>query len=490
MRSIFEKLALTFFTGGGRRARRRSDTSSCCLGGFSVLSKHFSPLWSSFIIITTHSPLLKGRKKEKMSGYRTIHRQAIQSSEEDLTNEPTWSLCFSPCNQTHSQTRNSTTSSQVAPLRLLTSSADGVIRAFKLCDKTSIGDKDVLDASALTMNLEQILLPTSNMKYPRSKEEKELKLSLGSAVVSSIRNYVGEDPKAGGEVSAAIRLDGHISIWKREEQPIYPESSDELKADTEIVEPLHEFKEQSATGTTLLLLPPQLTGYSRHGVVMMVGCLDGSVAFICTGVGMPDISKGNDDSKAGEPGMVLDRVGSGSCPMSFAIQSQAYMTFAVGRKNGIIDVYSSYSKDTYKQRDGMFGNFRRCHRLNQNEGAPTRALSYTPDGSLLISGCDDGHIYMYDTSSFQQNESILLVGSLNGHKSFIFSISVLPDSRRFLTSSADKTVKVWDVSAPNSGTVHTFEGNDMIWDVCCSDDGRRSVSSGDDGMIQIYSCDS
>lgn len=438
-----------------------------------------------------------------MSGYRTIHRQAntppIEDSAEGKSlQQPTWSVCFSPCNQTHVETRNnSKTASPLAPLRLLTSSSDGLIRAFSITDKSSISNQNVLDASALSMKLEQILLPSSNMTYPRPEEEVNLKLSLGSAAVSSIRNYVGEDSKAGEEVSAAIRLDGFISVWTREEQDVYPESDHGKKSDTDIAKPVHEFKIQNATGTTLLLLPPQLTGYSRHGVIMMVGCLDGSVAFICTGVGMPDMRKGNDTSKTGEPGSILDKVGSGSCPMSLAVQPKAFLTFAVGRKNGTVDIYSTFeainsggNSSTGTQRDNMYGQFRRYHRLNHHAGSPVRALSYTPDGSLLISACDDGHIFIHDTSSFQQNQSVLLVASiLNAHKSYILSISVLPDSKRFMTCSADKTVKVWDVSIPNSGAVHTFEGNEMIWDLSCSNDGSRCVSCSDDGLIQIYSCD-
>ena len=180
--------------------------------------------------------------------------------------------------------------------------------------------------------------------------------------------------------------------------------------------------------------------------------------------------------------------------MSLAIQPKAYMTFAVGRKDGTIDIYSSYdNNDTHSSsRDNIYGKFRRCHRLTHHAGSPVRALSYTPDGSLLISGCDDGHIYIHDTSSFQQNESIRMVAAiLSAHNSYILSISTLPDSRRFMTSSADKTVKVWDVSIPNSGAVHTFDTghDDMIWDLSCSSDGKKCVSCGADGLIQIYSCD-
>jgi len=440
-----------------------------------------------------------------MSGYRTLHRHEIrshpQSKEEEKEGnlEPTWSVCFSPCNQTHLQSRMVTTSSDsTAPLRLLTSSADGIIRAYAIIDKSSISNKDVLDASALSMKLDQVLLSKANMTYPPSSEVSNLGLSLGCAALTVIRNYVGDDDRAGGELSAAVRLDGHISVWLRDEQPLYAsnDSTDDsnLNSDVDVVRPNFEFCIKNSTGTSILLIPPQLTGYSAHGVIMMVGCLDGSVAFVCTGVGIPDIRKGNDTSKASESGMVLDNVGSGnSIPMSLALHPTAFLTFAVGRKNGTIDIYNS-SPDgiSSTSRDNVYGRFRRCHHLNHHAPSPIRALRYTPDGSLLISGCDEGHIYIHDMSSFQENRTVRMVAAiLNAHKGYILSIDVLPDSSRFITSSADRTVKVWDVGAPNSGPVHTFEtGHDkMIWDVTCSLDGRRCVSCSDDGRLQVYSCE-
>jgi WD40 repeat protein len=163
------------------------------------------------------------------------------------------------------------------------------------------------------------------------------------------------------------------------------------------------------------------------------------------------------------------------------------LIFAVGRKDGTIDIYSS---GNYRN-DDVYGNFHRIHRLLHHAGSAVRALSFTPDGSLLISGCDGGHIYIHDTSSLHQNGSIRLVAAiLNAHRGYILSLSVLPDCKRFLTSSADRTVKIWNTGTPNNGPLHTFDGghDDMIWKVSCAFDGKRCASCSDDGYLQIYSC--
>jgi WD40 repeat protein len=376
-------------------------------------------------------------------------------------------------------------SNTAAPIRLLTSSADGIIRAYQISDKTT--ESDVLDASALTVTIEQVLLPTSNSTYPKSKED--AKVSLGCACFSVIRNYVGEDTAAGAEIVVALRLDGLLSIWRREEQPLYPsiEKTKSVKEETlHVSKPIIELNVEDALGTTLELIRPAISGYSRHGIVACMGCLDGSVKMIATGVGIPDPRKCNDDSKCTEAGTVLDQIGSGSSiVLSIAFHPTQYLTFAVGRKNGIIDIYSSRNAEN----DDIYGNFHRTHTLTHHAGIPVRSLCFTPDGTLLISGCDQGHLYVHDISSFEKNQTILMVAAiLSAHKSYILSISPLPDSKRFLTCSADKTVKVWDVSTPNNGPIHTFTGHEkIVWNIASSLDGRRAATVGDDGLLQVYS---
>ena len=429
--------------------------------------------------------------KVKMSGYRNLHRFKVSDASDENDGNgsiPIWSVQLSPCNQTHLTTRANTPPSANAPLRLVTSSADGLLRVYNIADKSINDDSDKLDATALSMKLSEVMLPSSDMAYPRPTEGADA-MTLGSVAVSLVRNYVGEDTKAGGEIAVSLRLDGKVSIWTKEEQPLFLETngSEGENRETPIRKPAHEFTLENSTGNTMALIPPQLTGHTKHGLIMMVGCLDGSISFIATGIVIPNTQK-NGDKIYHDVGTVLDIVGVGnSVPTAMALQPDRYLTFAVGRKNGTIDVFSSGGES-----GDFFGHFRRIHRLAQHAGTPVRALRFTPDGALLISGSDDGHIFIFDSSSLQTNQTIRMVASiLNAHKSYILSIDVLPDSKRFVTSSADKTVKVWNVGTPNSGPEHTFDTGheDMVWGVSCSSDGRKCVSCGDEGLLQVYSCE-
>jgi WD40 repeat protein len=365
------------------------------------------------------------------------------------------------------------------------SSADGLIRAFQMKEKLDWKPSEALDSSPLQLSLTHVLLPDSDCVYP----PKDNLVSLGSKCIDAIRNYTGEDLNAGSEVIASLRLDGKVSIWTREEQPVHVKDDD--VHGSILVRPTYEFHIPDAVGTTMALLPPTQTGFSKDGVCMLVGCLDGSVTMFSTGVPMPSTLKG--ETPPLECGRIMDKVGEGNTiPTAMALHPFLPYSFAVGRKDGSIDLFTTVTLDdmnSFKQHS--YGSFRRIHRLIHSAGVLIRALSYTRDGGLLLVGNDDGNIFLYDTSSPKQ-KTVRLVGSiLEAHKGFILSITSLPDSKRFVTSSVDATVKVWNVASPYSGAIHTFDAGhvDMIWAVASSPDGRRCVSCGDDGLIQVYSCE-
>ena len=67
-------------------------------------------------------------------------------------------------------------------------------------------------------------------------------------------------------------------------------------------------------------------------------------------------------------------------------------------------------------------------------------LSFSPDGSALVSVGADRKIFLYDGKT---GEAISEIGE-GEHKGSIFGVSWSRDSKRFTTCSADQTVKIWD----------------------------------------------
>lgn len=79
--------------------------------------------------------------------------------------------------------------------------------------------------------------------------------------------------------------------------------------------------------------------------------------------------------------------------------------------------------------------------LNKDHGNFVNSVRFAPDGSFFASGGADGRAFLYDG---KEGKLVAEVGggSAPAHTAGIYAISWSPDSKRFITASADKTVKV------------------------------------------------
>ena len=69
-----------------------------------------------------------------------------------------------------------------------------------------------------------------------------------------------------------------------------------------------------------------------------------------------------------------------------------------------------------------------------------QALAYTPDGRFLISTSDDRTVRVWDAVAGRE------VRSLDGHEDKVLSISISADGKRAVTASRDATAIIWDLS--------------------------------------------
>jgi WD40 repeat protein len=74
--------------------------------------------------------------------------------------------------------------------------------------------------------------------------------------------------------------------------------------------------------------------------------------------------------------------------------------------------------------------------------AEVRAVAFSPDGRLLVSGQDDGRALIWATDSWRQVGTPLDVGS-----GYVLGLAFSPDGRTLATSNGGGTVTLWDVES-------------------------------------------
>jgi RNA polymerase sigma factor (sigma-70 family) len=72
--------------------------------------------------------------------------------------------------------------------------------------------------------------------------------------------------------------------------------------------------------------------------------------------------------------------------------------------------------------------------------ADLRAVAFSPDGRMLVTGGNDGAVRLWETATGQERHHF------TGHETTIFDLAVSPDSKLVAAASADAPLFVWDVT--------------------------------------------
>lgn len=130
--------------------------------------------------------------------------------------------------------------------------------------------------------------------------------------------------------------------------------------------------------------------------------------------------------------------------------------------------------------------------LDHNDN-PVLAVAFSPDGKTLATGSEDrnGFIKLWDLETHlpiqrKFEDSTQKTPFDKGHTEGILSITYSKDGTRLLTSSYDKTARLWDVASGNQ--LRRFWGHNWwVWDADFSSDERRIVTASQDGTAVIWS---
>ncbi len=107
-----------------------------------------------------------------------------------------------------------------------------------------------------------------------------------------------------------------------------------------------------------------------------------------------------------------------------------------------------------------------------------RAATFSPDGTHVIAGADDGNVHIWDLNT--NTERVL-----EGHSDWVNCVASAPESRFAVSASDDGTLKLWDlgrVPAAAPARDHT----ERVRAVAILADGATAISSSDDHKLCIW----
>jgi WD40 repeat protein/serine/threonine protein kinase len=111
----------------------------------------------------------------------------------------------------------------------------------------------------------------------------------------------------------------------------------------------------------------------------------------------------------------------------------------------------------------------------------TTALAFSKDGRTLITGGGyaEGAVKLWDVATRQP------AGKLDGHRSWVSCLKLLPDGKTLASASADRTVRLWDITTREP--IRTFRGQGgELWSIDVSADGRWLAGGSKDGSVVFW----
>ncbi|KAI0696228.1 WD40-repeat-containing domain protein [Cerioporus squamosus] len=111
-------------------------------------------------------------------------------------------------------------------------------------------------------------------------------------------------------------------------------------------------------------------------------------------------------------------------------------------------------------------------------------IIFSPDGRLMATGGTESDCYIWDLATLGQGESKAV---LQGHKGMVCAAAFSPDGNRIVTASDDGSARVWKAET-GEALVILHEHTGPVWTVAFSPDGKRIASGSSDSTVKV--CDS
>ncbi|KIM29936.1 hypothetical protein M408DRAFT_22388 [Serendipita vermifera MAFF 305830] len=116
--------------------------------------------------------------------------------------------------------------------------------------------------------------------------------------------------------------------------------------------------------------------------------------------------------------------------------------------------------------------------------SPISSLSFSPDGTRIVSGSSDQTIRVWDAETGDT-----VMGPLEGHTSSVTSVSFSSDGTRVVSGSWDKNIRVWDAEIDDTAMEPLESHTSLVTSLSSLSDGTRIVTGSYDRTIRLQDSD-
>lgn len=122
-----------------------------------------------------------------------------------------------------------------------------------------------------------------------------------------------------------------------------------------------------------------------------------------------------------------------------------------------------------------------------NQFGPTTTMAFSPDGTVLAAGSDDGTILL-ERSDLTDNQGPITLSQPIGHLGPVTSIAFSPNGHTMASGSNDGKIMLWNVADPRDPTtIATLPAPDeTVISMAFSGDGATLASSADNRTISLW----
>lgn len=119
---------------------------------------------------------------------------------------------------------------------------------------------------------------------------------------------------------------------------------------------------------------------------------------------------------------------------------------------------------------------------------PIRCVSVSHDASLLAAANDHGSVFVWriGTSNERTSTRFEPLQKLQAHATYITKCLISPDCRRLATTSADQSVKVWDMASNFREEKSLLGHQRWVWDAVFSADSAYLVTASSDQTARLW----